>query len=159
MIVHERPSPNHNARPAGVTPDLIVVHGTAGQTDAGDLSWLRSRESGVSYHYLIGRDGVTYRLVPDERRAWHAGRSSWEGRPDCNDYSLGIGLSNDGAEPYTEAQYVALAGLLHDLMARWQIPVRRIVGHYHVSPGRKTDPWYHFEWARVFEALMDRYGS
>ncbi|HEX7049110.1 MAG TPA: N-acetylmuramoyl-L-alanine amidase, partial [Longimicrobiales bacterium] len=103
----DRPSPNHNARPAGVRPDLIVIHGTAGETDAGDLAWCRDPKSQVSYHYLIGRDGRIYRLVPEERRAWHAGVSGWEGRQGCNDYSIGVGLCNDGREPYTPAQYDA----------------------------------------------------
>lgn len=153
MTVKERPSPNHNARPAGVRPDLILIHGTAGRSDAGDLSWLCAPESEVSYHYLIGRDGAVYRLVDDERRAWHAGRSAWEGRADCNDYAIGIGLSNDGAEPYTAAQYAALGELVRDIRSRFDIPLRRIVGHHHVSPGRKTDPWYHFEWGRFFDHL------
>lgn len=154
MEIIETPSPNHNARPAGVRPDLIVIHGTAGKTDAGDLSWCRDPRSRVSYHYLIGRDGRIYRLVPDEQRAWHAGESSWEGRSNCNDYSIGVGLSNDGREPYTPAQYDAAAWLVGELMRRWQIPPRRVVGHCHVSPGRKQDPWLHFHWGRLFEGVV-----
>ena len=66
-----------------------------------DLDWMGRAESQVSYHYLIGRDGAVYRLVPEDRRAWHAGASVWEGRANCNDYSIGIGLSNDGRGSYT----------------------------------------------------------
>lgn len=107
MRVTDTPSPNQGARPAGVTPRLVVIHGTVG-TDIGDLLWLRDKKSQVSYHYLLQRDGEIYRLVQPERRAWHAGASSWAGVPNVNDFSIGIGLSNLGnGEPYTEAQYAA----------------------------------------------------
>ena len=152
MII-DRPSPNFNRRRGGAKPDLIVLHGTAGRSDEGDLSWLTSKDSGVSYHYLIGRSGSIYRLVNDEHRAWHAGKSEWEGRSDCNTYSIGIGLSNDGEEPFTDAQYESLGHLLDLLTTRHMIPLDRIVGHYHVSPGRKTDPWYHFHWSRAFAEM------
>lgn len=155
MTYIERPSPNQNARPAGEAPSLIVLHGTAGKSDAGDVSWCQSPQAKVSYHYIVGRDGSVYRLVPDDRRAWHAGKSEWGGRANCNDYSIGIGFSNDGREPFTARQYVAGAQVVADVCARWRIPWHRIVAHYHVSPGRKTDPWYHFEWARLFSALRE----
>lgn len=153
MTYIDRPSPNHGARPAGVNPDLIIVHGSAGKSDEGDLSWIESSKSQVSYHYLIGRDGRVYRLVDEDRRAWHAGKSAWESRSDCNDYSIGIGLSNDGVEPFTHAQYVACGTLLADIVRRRHIPTSRIVGHYHVSPGRKTDPWYTFHWAKALGCM------
>ena len=157
LQIHDRPSPNHGARPRDVRPDLIVVHGTAGGSEEGDLSWLCSRDSQVSYHYLIGRDGRVYGLVPDDRRAWHAGSSGWQGRDDCNNYSIGVALSNRGPgrtpEPYTDAQYASLVELTRDLMQRWGIARDRIVGHADVSPGRKTDPWAHFDWSRFRAAL------
>lgn len=159
MTIVERPSPNHSDRPKGTLPDLVVIHGTAGETDAGDLSWLTSPASQVSYHYLVGRDGRVYRLVPDELRAWHAGRSIWEGRADCNDYSIGVGVANDGAEPYTVRQYAAASVLAAELMHRHHIPMHRIVGHHHVSPGRKTDPWLHFEWMRFAATLTGALGA
>lgn len=152
MAIIEQPSPNHGPRPFGVRPDLIVIHGTAGRSDMADLDWMGRAESQVSYHYLIGRDGAVYRLVPEDRRAWHAGASVWEGRANCNDYSIGIGLSNDGREPYPAAQIDAAGKLVADLCDRYGIPLRRVVGHCHVSPGRKTDPWLHFEWGRLFGA-------
>ena len=152
MAIIEQPSPNHGPRPFGVRPDLLVIHGTAGRSDMADLDWMGRAESQVSYHYLIGRDGAVYRLVPEDRRAWHAGASVWEGRANCNDYSIGIGLSNDGREPYPAAQIDAAGALVADLCERHGIPLRRVVGHCHVSPGRKTDPWLHFEWGRLFGA-------
>ena len=153
MTIIKRPSPNHGARPSGAKPDLIVIHGTAGKTDEGDVAWCTDPRSEVSYHYIVGRDGKIYQLVPDEARAWHAGVSSWEGVPDCNDYSIGVAFSNDGREPYTRQQYAAGGVLLAELVRRHGIATHRIVGHYHVSPGRKTDPWYHFDWARLFAAM------
>ena len=149
LAIIDSPSPNHGARPRGVRPSLIVIHGTVG-SDAGDLDWLRSRESQVSYHYLIQRPGTVHRIVHPDNRAWHAGESTWEGRGNVNDYSIGIGLSNRGdGEAYTAAQYRAAGELCAILVREWKIPVERIVGHYHISPGRKTDPWYAFQWMRL----------
>lgn len=145
-----KPSPNHSPRPAGVKPDLLIIHGTAGKSDAGDIAWCRDPVSKVSYHYIVGRDGKVYQLVADDRKAWHAGLSDWQGRGNCNDYSIGIGLSNRGdGEKYTDAQYTALRSLVGQLRTKHGIPWERVVGHYHVSPGRKTDPWYSFEWMRM----------
>jgi N-acetylmuramoyl-L-alanine amidase len=155
MTVIDRPSPNQGSRPSGVKPTLIVIHGTEG-TDAGDLAWIQKRESQVSYHYLIHRTGSVVRLVPDNRRAWHAGVSTWDGKANCNDYSIGIGLSNISPQPYTAAQYQSLGALLALLTKKHDIPVSRIVGHYHVSPGRKVDPGYHFEWGRAFGEMFGR---
>jgi N-acetylmuramoyl-L-alanine amidase len=153
MTIIDKRSPNQNERPAGVLPGLIVIHGTVG-SDAGDLAWLTNPASKVSYHYLIQRAGTTYRLVDDTRRAWHAGASSWRGRANVNDYSLGIGLSNKGdGELFTDAQYKACGSLCRILMRRWNITLDEVVGHYHISPGRKTDPWYVFEWGRLFAEL------
>ena len=96
MNIIDSPSPNQNDRPRGAgLPSLIVLHGTVG-TDAGDLSWIRSPASKVSYHYLILRDGTVHRMVRPERRAWHAGASEWAGRENVNDFSIGIGLSSKG---------------------------------------------------------------
>jgi len=145
----DSPSPNHNARPGRARADLIVIHGTVG-SDTGDLDWLRSRESRVSYHYLVQRPGTVHRLVHPNNRAWHAGESAWEGRAGCNDYSIGIGLSNLGdREAYTSAQYTAAGQLCAVLMRDYGIPLERSVGDYHISPGRKTDPWFTFQWMRL----------
>ena len=104
--IFHRPSPNHGARPAGTTIDCIVLHADAARTVAQSLGWILQAKSGVSYHYLIGRLGDVYECVPPERRAWHAGRSAFEGRPDCNDYAIGVsfGNLNDGVEPYRDDQ-------------------------------------------------------
>ena len=140
---------NQNVRPGSVRPDCIIIHGTVG-TDTSDLSWLRNPESKVSYHYLIQRPGAIHRLVHPERRAWHAGESEWEGRKNVNDYSIGVGLSNLGnGEAFTAAQYASAGWLCEILMREHNIPLERILGHYHIAPLRKTDPWYTFQWMRL----------
>lgn len=155
MNIIDSPSPNQGDRPAGVKPRLIVIHGTVG-TDAGDLSHLRRAESQVSYHYLVQRTGQIHRLVRPERRAWHAGKSVWKGVEDVNDFSIGIGLSNlgNGIELFTEAQYLSAGYLCSVFRREFSIGMDSIVGHYHISPGRKTDPWYTFEWGRLFARML-----
>lgn len=153
MNIVDRPSPNKGARPTGVTPDMVIIHGTAGKSDAGDVDWCTRAEAKVSYHYIIGRDGTIYRLVDEDERAWHAGVSEWEGRSNCNDYSIGIGFSNDGEQPFTHAQYVAGGCLLADITRRRKLASSRIVGHCQVSPGRKTDPWLHFWWSKLLGCM------
>jgi N-acetylmuramoyl-L-alanine amidase len=167
VIVLAKPSPNFNDRPVGRGAEIIVLHGTAGRTDAGDLSWLQSPKSRVSYHYVIGRDGAIYQLVQESKRAWHAGKSRYQGHDDCNDFSIGVALCNKGTdrslydevepypEPYTDAQYAAAARVVADIHRRRGIGLKRVVGHADVSPGRKTDPWNHFDWNRFRKEVID----
>lgn len=153
MTIIQRPSPNHNPRPKSEAPSLIIIHGTAGTSDEGDVSWCCTPKpknpNPVSYHYIVGRTGQIYQLVGDKERAWHAGVSTWEGRENCNDYSIGVAFSNDGEEPFTPEQYKAGHALLTMLMTKHGIGWSRVVGHQHVSPGRKTDPWLHFRWTAL----------
>lgn len=139
-----RPSPNHNARPAGTRITGIVLHADASSSVAASLDWCRRAESQVSYHVLIGRRGDIYTLVPVERRAWHAGRSSWDGQADCNTYTVGVCLSNrnDGEEDYPLAQIHAAATVCRALMDHFGISADRIISHAAVATpaGRKTDP-------------------
>ena len=101
----------------------------------------------VSAHALVRRDGEVVQYVPFQRRAWHAGVSSWQGRERCNDYSVGIELEGTDATPYESAQYTALARLLAALMRTWpSLSPARMVGHSDVAPGRKTDPGVSFDW-------------
>jgi AmpD protein len=163
MKTLDRPSPNFNERPAGVVPDLIVVHGTEG-TDEGDVGWCRTPRSvgikkygpkfePVSYNDILLRDGTCVHLVDYTKRAWHAGVSSWKGRNGCNDFAIGVALSLRKGEKPTDAQYKSLAEYLTARMKEFGIPMERVVGHYHVSPGRKFDPWPPFDWARVWEEM------
>jgi len=147
----ERPSPNHNARPAPIR--LIVLHADASPNEEATLSWLESPKSQVSYHVLIGRDGTCYRIVPDTRRAWHAGKAAWNGVSDVNGVSLGVAVSNrqDGKELITPAQFTALRQVIADWKAKWQIEAvvthkmcARPVGRKHdpeAAPNFKVDEW------------------
>jgi N-acetyl-anhydromuramoyl-L-alanine amidase len=105
----------------------------------------------VSSHYLIRRDGERVQFVPTEKRAWHAGLSSWRGRGRCNDFSVGIELEGTEEDVFTAPQYRALAGLLRALQLRF--PLRDVAAHSDVAPGRKTDPGARFDWTRLLAAL------
>lgn len=134
------PSPNFSKRKPGTVPRLIVLHSTVGKSDAGDLDWLQSPESGVSYHTLIGRNGGCFTLVDYAHKAWHAGESSWKGVPDCNQYSIGLAFSNrhDDKEVLTPMQIAVMRAVVQYL--RQQYPGIEVVTHADVSPSRKTDP-------------------
>jgi N-acetyl-anhydromuramyl-L-alanine amidase AmpD len=146
-IVHAE-SPNHAARPAGVKPDMIVLHATAsGLTSA--LNWLRNPQRDnpsrrVSSHDLIAKNGTVYVLVDDAREAWHAGASFWRGRSNINRFSIGVEIVNlnNGKDPYPEAQYESTLQRVVQRCKVWTIEPTRdtVVAHYDISPGRKTDP-------------------
>lgn len=101
----------------------------------------------VSAHFLIRRDGQALQFVDARRRAWHAGLSEWRRRKNCNDFSIGIELEGLEGEAFEAAQYATLAKLLRTLARRF--PVREVVGHEHVAPGRKMDPGIGFDWSRL----------
>jgi AmpD protein len=105
----------------------------------------------VSSHFLVRRDGRVIQFVPANKRAWHAGVSTWRGRSRCNDFSLGIELEGSDFEPFTERQYAALARLTRCLKRIY--PIAEIVGHSDIAPGRKTDPGPFFDWARFAAQL------
>ncbi|HSA89038.1 MAG TPA: 1,6-anhydro-N-acetylmuramyl-L-alanine amidase AmpD [Burkholderiales bacterium] len=105
----------------------------------------------VSSHYLIRRSGERVRFVPVEKRAWHAGASSWRGRSRCNDFSVGIELEGTEQDAFSAAQYAALSALVRELQSR--LPLRDIAAHSDVAPGRKTDPGARFDWARLLASL------
>jgi AmpD protein len=157
-------SPNHDARPPGVEVSLAVVHAISlppGQFGGDAIERLFTNRLDpaahpyyesiahlrVSSHFLVRRDGALVRFVPVERRAWHAGASSWRGRSRCNDFSIGIELEGADDAPFEDAQYAALAALL--LQLRAELPLRAIAGHSEIAPGRKTDPGPRFDWGRL----------
>lgn len=108
----------------------------------------------VSSHLLIRRGGEITQYVPFHWRAWHAGKSCFQGRERCNDFSIGIELEGDDTTPYTDVQYQTLAEVIQCLLATYPgLSKERIVGHCDIAPGRKTDPGPHFEWSRLFDAL------
>ena len=166
-------SPYFDERPAGVAPDLIVLHGislppgefggpwiarlfTGNLPAAEHPSFIERASLRVSAHLLIRRDGHVVQFVSFKDRAWHAGRSVWQGREACNDYSIGIECEGTDEVPYEAAQYATLRVLLPMLLEAYAIPRERIVGHSDVAPGRKTDPGPYFDWARLRAALAEQ---
>jgi N-acetylmuramoyl-L-alanine amidase len=148
------PSPNFDARLA--PPDMLVLHYTGMPTGEAALARLRDPEAKVSAHYMVEEDGRVFALVPEERRAWHAGVAFWKGTTDVNAASIGVEIVNPGHEfgyrPFPDAQIAAVIDLLSDVRSRWTIPDARIVGHADVAPERKEDPGELFPWKRLAEA-------
>ena len=136
------PSPNHSARAAKIT--AIVLHADAASRVESSLDWIRRKESGVSYHVLVGRNGTIFSVVHPDRTAWHAGESSMGGQRFVNRFSVGVCLSNrnDGVEPFPMAQQGAAADVCAVLCSVYGIPVERITTHAAVAvpAGRKNDP-------------------
>lgn len=153
-------SPNFNARPAGTRIRLIVLHADAGASEAGTISWLLSKQSKASYHYLVGRDGSVTQLVREEDRAWHAGVSEWAGVKGCNDYSLGLSFANrmDGKEAYPESQVAAGVELVALLMTTHGITLDAITTHEQIARpmGRKQDPGALFPLASFITRVRQR---
>lgn len=148
LIHREAPSPNWNERALPVS--MVVLHYTGMESAAAALERMRDPEAQVSAHYMIDEDGTVTRLVPEDKRAWHAGKSYWRGITDVNSASVGIELVNPGHEwgyrPFTEAQMEALIPLLAAVVRRHDIPLANVVGHSDVAPARKDDPGELFEW-------------
>jgi AmpD protein len=156
-------SPNCDLRPSGTAIDLLVIHNISlppgefgGQavaqlftntldTDAHPY-YAQLKEVRVSAHFLIQRTGVIIQFVPCSKRAWHAGVSAWYGRTVCNDFSIGIELEGTDFLPFSDQQYAALIRLTRVLKRAY--PIREIVGHSDIAPGRKTDPGQKFDWSR-----------
>ncbi len=157
-------SPNQDERPPGTEITLVVMHSISlppgefggdaierlftNRLDPAAHPYFREIHGlRVSAHFLIRRDGELVSFVPVERRAWHAGLSSWRGRSRCNDFSVGIELEGADAAPFEELQYARL----HDLLVRLRraLPLRQIAGHSEIAPGRKSDPGACFDWRRL----------
>lgn len=152
----DHPSPNHDARPEGRDVDILLLHYTGMRSAAEALQRLCDTAAKVSAHYMIDEDGSIWRLVPEARRAWHAGVASWAGAGDVNARSIGIELVNPGHEfgyrRFPEAQMAALEALAHGVLSRHPIPPRRVLGHSDVAPLRKEDPGELFDWPRLARA-------
>lgn len=150
------PSPNHGDRkPVGGVSSiaLLVLHYTGMQSTKDALARLCDPAAQVSAHYLVDEDGIVYGLVPEERRAWHAGVSYWQGQRDINSLSIGIEIANPGHEcgyrSFAEPQIEAVCGLAADILARRGIAADGVVGHSDIAPGRKIDPGEMFPWPRL----------
>ena len=164
------PSPNCDARPPGVVPELLVIHNISLPPDQFGGPYIdglftntldhavhpyfdQLRPLRVSAHFLIDRHGLVTQFVAASTRAWHAGVSSFEGREKCNDFSIGIELEGSDFVPFEAAQYDSLAALTLALRQRYSL--RAVAGHEHIAPGRKTDPGPFFDWLRYRQACLD----
>ena len=154
LDIIEAPSPNHDER--GLPVSLVVLHYTGMKTAAAALGRLRDPQAKVSAHYLIAEDGHIIRLVPEGRRAWHAGQAYWRGIRDVNSASVGIELANRGHEwgyeDFPQPQIDALLQLLPEIMQRHGIPPENVIGHADIAPDRKVDPGERFPWQTLAEA-------
>jgi AmpD protein len=161
-------SPNFDARPDGCVVELIVVHAislppetfggpgvvqlfTNTLDPAAHPYYATVCDLRVSAHFFIRRDGRLIQFVSADARAWHAGVSRWHGRERCNDFSIGIELEGSDTQPFEPAQYARLAELVGTLRAHY--PIRDVVGHSDIAPGRKTDPGPFFDWAALQRLL------
>ena len=165
-------SPNVDDRPAGVRPELVVIHSISLPPGEYGGPWIeqlfcnRLPADGhpyfaeihalrVSAHVLIRRDGELVQFVPFQRRAWHAGESSYQGRERCNDFSIGIELEGTDNSAFAPIQYQQLAELIAVLELSYPgISRSQVAAHSDIAPGRKTDPGSGFEWDRLY-ALLD----
>jgi AmpD protein len=165
-------SPHHDARPAGMQPELVVIHGISLPPGEFGGPWIERLFTGslpaaqhpyfatiqgmrVSAHLVIRRDGEVVQFVPFAQRAWHAGVSRYQGREACNDFSIGIELEGDDNLPYETAQYDAAAQVLRALFATYPGLSRdTVAGHSDIAPGRKTDPGPAFDWTALRARLV-----
>lgn len=148
--IRDLPSPNHDDRPAGVPVDTLILHYTGMHSGEAAIGRLRDPAARVSAHYVVEEDGAVFRLVPEHRRAWHAGISHWRGNTLLNGRSIGIEIVNPGHEhgyrPFPALQMAAVCDLCLEILARHPIPARNVVGHSDIAPDRKEDPGEFFDW-------------
>ncbi len=153
LVHREQLSPNFDERTLSVT--MLVLHYTEMESAEAALTRLCDPEAKVSAHYLISEAGEVTRLVPEDKRAWHAGASYWRGLRDVNSASIGIELDHPGHalgyRDFTEAQFEALVPLVSRIVKHHDIPRANVVGHSDVAPARKIDPGELFPWERLAE--------
>ena len=156
LVDEVAPSPNHGERRGVGGPDMLLLHYT-GMPDAQiALQRLCQQDSEVSAHYVVFEDGRVVQCVPEARRAWHAGESTWAGADDINSRSIGIEITNPGHQwgyaDFPAPQIAAVTALCRDILARKAIPAHRVLAHSDVAPARKQDPGEKFPWARLAAA-------
>ena len=164
-------SPNFSERPKGIKPSLLVIHNISlppGQYGGGFVKefflnqldtnihpyFKEIKDLKVSSHLLVERDGSVFQFVDFSKKAWHAGMSEFEGKQECNDFSVGIELEGTDTDPYSEKQYEVLIDLTDCILKNYhEITKDRIVGHSQIAPERKTDPGRSFDWSRYKNSL------
>ena len=147
--VVERPSPNFGERRGVAEPSLVVLHYTGMETAEAALERLCDPECEVSAHYLIDREGTVHQLVEESKRAWHAGAGRWAGHDDINSLSIGIELDNDGGSSFAAPMMAALETLLADILTRYRLDPKAVIGQSDIAPDRKADPGRRFDWRRL----------
>ena len=150
LRIRDLPSPNQDDRPEDQPVDVLILHYTDMESGAAAIGRLRDPAARVSSHYVVEEDGAVFRLVPEERRAFHAGLSSWRGHSLLNGRSIGIEVVNPGHScgyrPFPALQMAAVCDLCLEILGRWPIPPRNVVAHSDVAPDRKRDPGELFDW-------------
>ena len=150
MRVLDLASPNQDDRPADAPIDILILHYTGMRTGTEAIARLRDPAARVSSHYVVEEDGTVFRLVPEHRRAFHAGVSHWRGHSGLNARSIGIEIVNPGHEhgyrPFPALQMAAVCDLCLEIVGRHPIPPRNVVAHSDVAPDRKEDPGELFDW-------------
>jgi N-acetylmuramoyl-L-alanine amidase len=156
LVDEIRPSPNHEPRRGVARPDILLLHYTGMASTQAALERLTDPGPRVSSHYLVFEDGRIFQLVPEARRAYHAGEAYWEGSTDINSRSVGIEIGNQGYDfgspPFPEVQIAAVIALCRDIIARWSIAPYHVLAHSDVAPSRKRDPGETFPWQRLAQA-------
>ncbi|HEX5777716.1 MAG TPA: N-acetylmuramoyl-L-alanine amidase [Xanthobacteraceae bacterium] len=164
LVSDVAPSPNHDARAGGRAPDMLLLHYTGMQSTLAAIARLRDENAPrVSSHYLIDEEGTILQLVPEARRAWHAGVSRWAGESDINSCSIGIEIANPGHDfgyaDFPPHQIATVVALCKDILARHKIPAARVLAHSDVAPGRKQDPGEKFPWPELHQAGIGHWVS
>ena len=149
-----RPSANHDERKSGRTPTILLLHYTGMDSAESACTWLCNEQSKVSCHYLIDEQGGLVQMVSEDRRAWHAGASTWRGIDDINSMSIGVEIHNTGHngvyEDFPALQMQTVVALCRDVVIRNSIKPENILAHSDVAPGRKTDPGEKFDWPLLY---------
>ncbi|MGQ3672064.1 N-acetylmuramoyl-L-alanine amidase [Xanthobacter sp. TB0136] len=149
-------APTPNFGPRRLPVDMLLLHYTGMETAEAAIAIMQKPEAEVSCHYVVLEDGAVVQMVAEENRAWHAGRSMWEGESDTNSRSIGIEIVNPGHSgglpPYPEAQIAAVVELCRDILSRHAIRADRVLAHSDVAPARKHDPGENFPWERLHAA-------
>jgi N-acetylmuramoyl-L-alanine amidase len=155
LRILDLPSPNQDDRPQGTPIDMLILHYTGMQSAQEAIDRLHDPVARVSSHYVVDEDGAVLRLVPEERRAWHAGVSYWRGHTELNARSIGIEIVNPGHEwgyrDFPVLQLAAVCDLCLDILSRHPVPARNVVAHSDVAPDRKEDPGERFDWRSLAE--------
>ncbi len=144
--LRDLPSPSHDARPEATPIDLLVLHRTGTRSTADAIRRLRDPDEKASAHYLVDEDGAVLRLVPEDRRAWHAGPSWWRGLTALDDRSIAVTIANPGHQPFGALQTASVCDLCLSILSRHPVPPRNIVGHADIAPDRAQGPGELFDW-------------